>query len=346
MSIYYVTTKDGYILKIYRISGGKNSKITTNKNNKKVVLLQHGLEDSCDSWISNLEEKALPFMLANLNYDVWLGNNRGNKYSRQHLTMNPDKDKEFWNFSLHEMGTLDLPAIIDFILKETGSEKISYVGHSQGTAQLFAALTLNNDYFSQRLNSFLAFGPVTNLKNLQSLFLRGLAISKFDILLSNLKLWNEFLPNSVAFNKFKDYACFYASIVCTNILNMISDKSTVLDDMSRFLVFNSHFPSGSSLKSVHHFADSIRYGRFSQLDEQRTPYDLTKINNIPIFLFVGELDLLATVEDNKNLKDILESIGVLKFYKEYKDYGHGTFFFSKTNEHGIDAIKILEEINK
>ncbi len=47
-------------------------------------------------------------MLANIGYDVWLGNNRGNKYSRSHISLNPDKDKNFWDFSFHEMGKYDL----------------------------------------------------------------------------------------------------------------------------------------------------------------------------------------------------------------------------------------------
>ena len=44
LSSYHVTTEDGYILKLYRISGGKNSKSEPkNQNEKKVVFMQHGL---------------------------------------------------------------------------------------------------------------------------------------------------------------------------------------------------------------------------------------------------------------------------------------------------------------
>jgi len=39
-----VNTEDGYILKMFRISGAKNSKGSADTNEaKKVVLLQHGL---------------------------------------------------------------------------------------------------------------------------------------------------------------------------------------------------------------------------------------------------------------------------------------------------------------
>ena len=71
--------------------------------------------------------------MANLGYDVWLGNNRGNKYSRAH-SKHDLKGADFWDYSFQQMGEFDDPAICQKILSETGHEKISYIGHSQGTS--------------------------------------------------------------------------------------------------------------------------------------------------------------------------------------------------------------------
>ena len=61
------------------------------------------------------------FVAARAGYDVWLGNSRGNTFSRRHVKFDPDNNgKKFWDFSFYEMGKYDLPAVIEKIQKETG----------------------------------------------------------------------------------------------------------------------------------------------------------------------------------------------------------------------------------
>lgn len=347
LASYTVTTKDGYILKLFRIPGPKNTSLKSFKfdPNRKVVLFQHGLLDSSDSWVGNYEKFAAPFILANKGYDVWLGNNRGNKYSRNHIKLDPRKDKEFWKFSMHEMGTIDLPTMFDFILKETGRKKISYIGHSQGTAQMFIALSLNPDYFSERLNAFMAFGPVTNLHNVSSSFLQVVAKTRVDNLLLSLNIFNEFLPDAAAIEVLQKYVCKTFGFLCNGILDIISDANPNDNDPKRFLVFLTHYPSGASLQTIHHFAENIRNNIFAPIDS-KIPYPLEKIKDIPICLFVGKDDRLATIADNRGLKEVLAKNGSITFYKEYDDMGHATFFLSKTNEHVNDMLPILEKLNE
>ena len=123
-----VTTEDGYILQVWRIPGktGEAPPSVT----KPPVLLQHGILDSANCWIMNYAEVSPAFVAAEAGYDVWLGNSRGNTYSEANTHLDPDKDeKEFWDFSWDTMH-LDITATMDYMLTQTGQDKIAYVGHS------------------------------------------------------------------------------------------------------------------------------------------------------------------------------------------------------------------------
>ena len=112
---------------------------------------------------------AIAFVLSKAGYDVWLGNNRGNHNSQAHKTLDPKKE-EFWEFDFEEMGVYDVPATVDFILKETeGKNKIgklaAYIGHSEGTTQFFIGSSLRSEYYKEKVNLFVAMAPVVRLEN-------------------------------------------------------------------------------------------------------------------------------------------------------------------------------------
>lgn len=73
----------------------------------------------------------LAYILADQGYDVWIGNARGNKYSRAHTYLDPDSGVDFWDFTWHQIGIYDIPAMIDYVLEQTGQEDMFYIGHSQ-----------------------------------------------------------------------------------------------------------------------------------------------------------------------------------------------------------------------
>ena len=45
----------------------------------------------------------------------------------------------------------------------TGKEKITYVGHSQGTSQMFSALSEGYGNLDEKINFFVALAPIVNL---------------------------------------------------------------------------------------------------------------------------------------------------------------------------------------
>lgn len=155
-----LVTSDDYVLTLYRIPGKLADSASNNKNRaqKPAVLMLHSQDWDMTQWVTNDFDKANAFILAEAGYDVWMGNNRGSAYSRGHLNYTRD-DFEFWQFYQEEMGTIDVPTFIDFITEKTGLEKISYVGHSEGTTQMFMGLALMPEYFKSKVNVFVAMAP-------------------------------------------------------------------------------------------------------------------------------------------------------------------------------------------
>ena len=79
------------------------------------------------------------FLLADAGYDVWLGNFRGNMYSRNHTSLDPDEEI-FWRFSWDQMGEFDLPAMLQYVRDLTGRQQMLYVGHSMGTTAFWVMM--------------------------------------------------------------------------------------------------------------------------------------------------------------------------------------------------------------
>lgn len=115
-----VHTKDGYILDVHRIP----------KPGGIPIFLMHGILDTSATWVLMGPDSGLAYLLSDLGYDVWLGNARGNRYSKNHTKISIDS-QDYWDFTFHEMGKYDLPAVIDFILDKSEYDQLHYVGHSQ-----------------------------------------------------------------------------------------------------------------------------------------------------------------------------------------------------------------------
>mmetsp|Transcript_18436 Transcript_18436/g.31534 ORF Transcript_18436/g.31534 Transcript_18436/m.31534 type:complete len:90 (-) Transcript_18436:599-868(-) len=70
------------------------------------------------------------------------------------------------------MGAFDVPAQINYVLAQTGQKDLTYIGHSMGTTQFFYALSQNEDYYTDKVNGFVALSPVARLRNSKSGFFK------------------------------------------------------------------------------------------------------------------------------------------------------------------------------
>ena len=299
LEVHKVVTADRYILTVLRINGPKSSAASKRSSSPRpAVLLQHGLLDSCAGWVVNEESEALAFILADRGYDVWLGNNRGNTYSLEHLPdevgneslkkdWSPNTDR-FWDFTFDEMIRFDVPDVVDYIVNTTGVEKIGYVGHSQGTLQMFGALALSGmaagstgdgrDWqehlrpteallkLPQRVAFFNAFGPVTFAANVDSTLLDVLIKLQLDEAYYLLGK-QEFLPSSPLLRLIGDAACRAYPPACEDIFFLLCGYDHGLGgnlNATRLPVFTYNTPAGTSVKNMVHWGQLVREGQRMQ----------------------------------------------------------------------------------
>ena len=163
-----VPTDDGYFLTLFHITGKTDTGPFT--PTKPPVLFNHGNYQDAASWLSdssNYSEEddgsvdVVPYhlQLADSGYDVWLGNNRGTWYSQGHVEYDAVEDDEFWMYTWGDMGLYDDTANITRIKQETGYDKVFYVGYSQGTIQMFYALSHLQDWMAENLLKVVQLAP-------------------------------------------------------------------------------------------------------------------------------------------------------------------------------------------
>ncbi|XP_074029899.1 lipase 3-like [Leptinotarsa decemlineata] len=302
---HYVHTPDGYILNVHRIPRGK-----TGKSNKKVIYLQHGILDSSTGWVLLGRDRSLGYILADEGYDVWMGNVRGNVYSRNHTTLNPDKDSQFWQFSWHEMGTIDLPTIIDYVLNQTSADGIYYCGHSQGTT-VFYVMASSRPEYNAKIKAHVSLAPIAFMKHVTSPLLKIAAFwdTPLEFLLKLIGM-NEFLPAEGFMNMIGENICSegVGTVLCENTLFGLCGFNPKQMNTSLIPLIMTYTPSGSSTKQFLHYAQLMNSGKFRQYDYglfdnkkvygtfAPPSYDLKKIT-APTYLICGKNDWLAEPKD-------------------------------------------------
>jgi len=239
------------------------------------------------------------------------------------------------------MGLYDQPSFIDYILEKTNQPQLTYIGHSQGSSQFFVLCSLLPDYCKAKIKGMIGLGPAIYIDNSSANLVTEMARLDLDNIIMKIGI-NQMLESPEKVNIFTEFICGLSELVCDFADELIADKHNIYNNKARIEVFFSHFPSGVSTKSVHHFAQLIRKKRFIRLDKDED-YPIENIS-VPLYLFVGAEDRLADPIDTRRLKEKIG--GVLKFYEEYENMGHLSFFMTngKTN-YEKDVIDKITEIN-
>ncbi|XP_012620576.1 lysosomal acid lipase/cholesteryl ester hydrolase [Microcebus murinus] len=333
---HLVETEDGYILCLHRIPHGR--KDHSDKGPKPAVFLQHGLLADSSNWVTNLANSSLGFILADAGFDVWMGNSRGNTWSRKHKTLSVSQD-EFWAFSYDEMAKYDLSASINFILNKTGQEQVYYVGHSQGTTIGFIAFSQIPE-LAKKIKMFFALAPVASVAFSTSPVIK---LGRFpDLLFKDLFGDKEFLPQSALLKWLATHICTHVILkdLCGNLFFVLCGFNERNLNMSRVDVYTTHSPAGTSVQNMLHWGQTVKFQKFQAFDWGSSAKNYFHYNQtypplynvrdmlVPTAVWSGGQDWLADVND---INVLLTEITNLVYHKRIPEWEHLDFIW------GLDA---------
>lgn len=251
------------------------------------------------------EQRCLPFQLVERGYDVWLGNNRGNKYSKK-STRCPPGSPEFWNFSIDQFAFHDIPDSIEYILAVTEQPSLSYIGFSQGTAQAFATLSIH-PLLNQKVDVFIALAPAMSPSGLHNGIVDSLMKASPDVvflafgrrsILSSTTMWQAIL-----------YPPIFVRIIDIALSTLFNWTGENISHYQKLAAY-PHLYSFTSTKSVVHWFQIIRNKSFQMYDDEvRAPFSIgasdryykpvkypTRNIKSPVVLIYGGSDSLVDIE--------------------------------------------------
>ncbi|XP_036329176.1 lipase 3-like isoform X2 [Rhagoletis pomonella] len=334
-----VHTSDGYVLQLHRLA----------QPHGKPVFLMHGLLDSSDTWIIQGPKAGLGYYLHDQGYDVWLGNARGNFYSRNHFEKCPKKSA-FWDFSWHEIGCNDLPAMIDYVLEKTAHKQLAYFGHSQGTTVFFVMASMRPEYNSKvwLMSALAPVAYMSQMKTPMEAFIRSLAFLREDSAF-------EILPRN---NSWK----FLFSTKTTEswFVKFMYDYLGGHDGMwnpARLPAIAAHSSSGASIKQLRHYfqlKDSMNFCQYDYGKERNIErygsaepplYPLEKIT-APIALYYAQNDPLSAIADVRTLIAELPNVFKDHMFPD-KQWGHVSMLWGDcarnlAHKHMVEILRKCE----
>jgi len=351
------STADGIRLGLFRLP----------RPGAPVVHLQHGVLDSAWAWVFNQEFKALAFELYDAGYDVWLGNNRGNGYSQRFADgADASGSEAFWDFTYDDMARLDIPAMIEAVLNATGKERLAYIGHSQGTTQMFIAGSLGavmpptspearlRLWLQDKVSVFIALSPIAWLGSSKSTLLKAISGSWSQILAGPF-FRRGFLESETWRQAAKLLCTLTFGTVCKIGIDVVCGDGE-LDTDSNVEAYSAYFPFGTSFKDIAHFAQDLNTDHFSRYNYgtagneaaygQPVPPDYPVGSmSVPTALFMGDNDKLADDADTQRLEVELAPSGKVVFNRHYAGFSHVTWTLGSGQAafYVADVLKVLQD---
>ncbi|KAL4633253.1 hypothetical protein ACB092_04G109700 [Castanea dentata] len=354
----HVVTADGYVLLLERIP---------RRDARKAVYLQHGVFDSSMGWVSNGVVGSPAFAAFDQGYDVFLGNFRG-LVSREHADKNISS-RRYWQYSINEHGTEDIPAMIEKIHQVKTSElklsqpslqeesddqpyKLCAICHSLGGAAiLMYVITRRIEEKPHRLSRLILLSPAGFHQDSTFVFtvveyfflMFGPILAPFVPAFYIPTRFFRMLLNKLA-RDFHNYPAV-GGLVQTLMSYVVGGDSSNWIGVLGLPHYNMNDMPGVSFQVALHLAQMKHTGKFRMYDYGSAsanmevygspePLDLGEhygLIDIPVDLVAGQKDKVIRPSMVRKHYKVMKNSGVDVSYNEF-EYAHLDFTFSHREE--------------
>lgn len=293
---------------------------------KLPVVLCHGLGLNATFW--TITDDHLPAQLNARGYDVYVFDIRGsgengrpgrhdriNRFFRQ--TPFRERGERYWN--VDDLMRYDVPAILDYVKRETGHDRVNWVGHSMGGMLMFPYMELQ-PASQERIANFVAMGSTITLAGApeRDMLLANRAIRALSLFASPGRMGRPLtyfrMPGMSAIDSF-----YYSD-------DNVDDRT-----VSRFYGYTLEDPGPGAFRQLDRYLQS---GHMYSADGQLDYSSMLDRVRAPILMVAGEADIISDVPSTEMTFVALGSTDktLMTFgtrHGQVADYGHCDLVWSR-----------------
>jgi pimeloyl-ACP methyl ester carboxylesterase len=298
---------------------------------KLPVVLCHGLGLNGTFW--TITDDHLPSQLAARGYDVFIVDLRGSGESARvgkigainaHLRETPFLELGEGSWNVDGMAFEDVPAVLDYVQRQTGCDRVNWIGHSLGGMLVFPYLELSPEPY--RIANFVGMGSTITLAD----------TPQRDMLRANRGL--RVLGRFVSTGRLGRPLTYFRFPGLDRIDQFYYTRENVdKRTISRFYGYTLEDPGRSALRQLDPY---LEFGHFVSADRTVDYAALLGRVTTPTLLVAGEGDCMSDVPSTElTLAGIASpDKAMMRFGKrdgQVADYGHCDLVWSRYAPHEI-----------
>jgi lysosomal acid lipase/cholesteryl ester hydrolase len=293
--------------------------------NKLPVILCHGLGLNATFW--TITDNHLPSQLTSRGYEVYVYDVRGsgenahmgrcdriNKLIRE--TPLRERGERDWN--VDDLVRYDVPAILDYVQRETGQDRINWVGHSLGGMLIVPYLELSPQA-----------GRIANFVGMGSTIIQA-EVPQWDMLRANraLRALSLFASPGRLGRPLKYYRPPGMDLIDRFYY---SNENVESQTVSRFYGYTLEDTGPGALRQLDPY---LEFGHMLSADRTIDYAELLDRIKTPTLLVAGEGDIMSDIPSTELMYEALGSLdkSLMKFGKSFgqvDDYGHCDLVWSR-----------------